>query len=136
MGDQRPCHAKNSWIAFERSISQFRQHAIEVRRQIDFNLADLRVDDMKIVEQPFGRWRDRPMRRCRANDGAIAVRENFRIVIKPRTEQAPVPGLQRDALGNRETFCVLFQSLGAEQLGTNGRFGVHRLHRQPQHRSQ
>jgi hypothetical protein len=42
--------AENAGIAGQRSVSQFRQHAIEAGRQVVSNFADLFVYDMEIVE--------------------------------------------------------------------------------------
>ena len=58
MGDEGPGDAEHPRIAGERAIAQLGQLAVVARRQIGADLADLLLDQMVIVEQPFGGRRD------------------------------------------------------------------------------
>ncbi len=50
MGDKGPGDAKHTRIALQRSVRQFRKQAIEARRKIVLDLANLLVDDMEIIQ--------------------------------------------------------------------------------------
>ena len=53
MGDEGPGKAEDPRIAGKRPVGQFRQLAIVAGRQIVPDLADLLLDEVIIVEQPF-----------------------------------------------------------------------------------
>jgi hypothetical protein len=53
VGDEGPGKAEYPRIAGEWSLSQFRQLAIVAGGQVIPNLADLLLDQMVIIEQPF-----------------------------------------------------------------------------------
>ena len=55
MRDDRPRDSEHARITGERSFGEFRQQTIESRRQIVLDVANLFVNDMEIVEQPFRR---------------------------------------------------------------------------------
>ena len=71
VGDERPGNAEHTRITGKRTFAQFRQGAVIAGRQIVLDLANLLVDDIKIVEHPFGRGLDGAAGGCRMRDGAI-----------------------------------------------------------------
>ncbi len=120
MGDQGPGDTEDARVSGQRAVRELRQQAIEARRQIVLDLADLLVHDVEIVEQPFCRRRDRLARARRADDRAVGVDQDFGIGIKPRRVPSAGSAVRNDALRGREAFGMLLQPLDAEQLGANG----------------
>ena len=58
-GRQKPRRAEHARISGERTVSELRQLPVIARRQVVADLADLLLDEMIVVEQPFGRRGDR-----------------------------------------------------------------------------
>ncbi len=56
MGDIGPGEAEHPGIAGERPLGELRQLPVIARRQVIADLADLFLDEMIIVQQPFGGW--------------------------------------------------------------------------------
>src|SRR5687768_8391858 len=54
VGDERPGKTKDPRIAGERSRSQLRQLPVKAWRKVVADLADLLLDEVVVVEQPFG----------------------------------------------------------------------------------
>ena len=80
MRDERPSHAEYPRVAGEGAIGELRQFSIVTGRQIDANLADLLLDDVIIIEQPFSRWRDRASRVHGSRDVSIGCEQNRCVV--------------------------------------------------------
>ena len=59
VGDEGPGHAEHARISRERPVSKLGQLAVIARRQIGADFADLPLDEMVVVDQPFGRRGDR-----------------------------------------------------------------------------
>ncbi len=83
MGDKGPGQSEDAGIALERPIGQFRQLAVETGRQITPDVADLRFDDRKIIEQPFGGRRDRAIVANRLTDAQIRITQGCAVVFEP-----------------------------------------------------
>ena len=54
VGDERPGHSEYTRVPVQRTIRQFGQQPIKARREIFTNFPDLLLDDVIVVEQPFG----------------------------------------------------------------------------------
>jgi hypothetical protein len=91
VGDNGPSYSEDAGVTLERTFGELRQSAIEARRQVLLDFADLFIDDVEIVEQPFRRRRDRLLRLCCPDDFAIGFLENGGIFVEPRSQQAPRP---------------------------------------------
>jgi len=126
MGDERPGDGEDARIADEWSVRQFRQPPVIARRQVVARLADLFLDQMVVVEQPFG-----------GGSGGLPVADgacDFAIRRQQDGFVIPEPGCQRqardrgrgDGLRRGEAFGVLFQPFDAEQFLANGGFRIPR----------
>jgi len=89
---------------------------LKMPRKIVSDLADLRLDDMKIVDQPLGGGSDWIVILGRLRDGAIRAEQGPFVVSKPRGKRSADPGPQRDALRGREALGMLLEALRAEQF--------------------
>ncbi len=82
MRNEGPRDTKDAGVALQRSVQQFRQQAIEARRQIILDLANLLIHNMKIIEQPLRRRGDRLLRGGGPHDCAMRFGEDVRVVVK------------------------------------------------------
>ncbi|MFI5020967.1 MAG: hypothetical protein ACHQRJ_04855 [Alphaproteobacteria bacterium] len=80
MRDEGPGEAEHARIAFQRPFRDLGKLAVEAGRKIVLDLADLLVDDVIIVDQPFGRRRDRTVVVGRPRQRAIGIEQNLAIV--------------------------------------------------------
>ena len=123
MGDEGPGQAEDPRIAGQRPLRQLRQLAIETRGKIASDLADLVLDDVEIVDQPFGRRRDRIIVAGRGDDGAIGRQQDPAVVAQPRRQRPAGNRPRRDPLSGGEAFGMLLETLDAEELGADGILG-------------
>jgi hypothetical protein len=121
VGDGRPSDAEHTRIAVQWSVRQFWQPAIETGRKIVVDLANLFVDDMEIVQEPFCRRRDWLMRRTCPDNGVIGLGEDFGVVVEPFGERAAPPQVGCDMLRRRQTLRMLLKTLDAEKFSTDRR---------------
>ena len=84
VGNEGPGQTEDARISLEVSAGQFGELVIEAGRQIGFDLPDLFFNDMKIVEQPFGRRRDGPAALRRFGNDPVGLCQDPGIVRKPR----------------------------------------------------
>ena len=122
--DERPGDSQHARVPREVALGQLRQLPVEAGRQVIADLADLLVDDVEIVDQPFGSRRDDPLLANRLREGAIRLQQGARVVPDPRRERTPVPRILGDALGRGQALGVLLEPLDAEQLGPDGLVGI------------
>ncbi len=71
MRDESPGEAEDARITLERPVGQFRQLAIEAAGEIIADLANLLLDNVKVVDQPLCRRRDGALLPDVLADGAI-----------------------------------------------------------------
>jgi hypothetical protein len=119
MRNESPRKSEHAGIAFKWSFREFWQLAIETAREIVPDLANLFLRDMKVVDQPFRRWRDRAFLTDRGRYRPIRFEQHSAIVAQPLRQPSISPGLRRDTLSCREALGMLFEALDAEQLGPN-----------------
>ena len=103
MRHHRPGDAEDARKAFERTFGQLGQAAIIAGRQVVLDLADLFVDDVIIVEQPFGGGRDGLSGARRLHDAAIGLAQNLGVVAQTCRERAALGEVRRNALRRRQT---------------------------------
>jgi hypothetical protein len=96
---------------------QLRELPVVVRREVVPDLPELLVDDVEVVDQPFGRRGDGPLLADRERQGAIAGEEDPSVVGDSGSERDPAPGIGQDSLRCRQRLGVLLEPLDAEQLG-------------------
>ena len=120
MGDEGPGQAEHARISGERPVGELRQLPVIAGRQIGADLADLLLDEMIVVDQPFRRRRDRAALVDRLGDRAIGVEQHRRVVGEPARQRMALGRLRRHRLRDREAPRVLLEALDAEELFANG----------------
>ena len=105
-------------------LGQLRQLPVEAGRQVIADLADLLVDDVEVVDQPFRRRRNDSLLANRFREGAIRLEQSACVVPDARRERTPVARVVGDALRGRQALGVLLEPLDAEQLGPDGLVGL------------
>jgi hypothetical protein len=124
VSDERPGEADHARVSLEEALGELRQLAIEATRQILANFADLLVDDVEVVDQPFRRRHDRPLFAYCLRERSIRREQDATVVGEPRQQGSPAARIVRHALGGGETLRMLLQPLAAEQLGADRLVGV------------
>ncbi len=124
MSDKSPGHAKDPWIAGERSGGQLGQLPIVTRRKIVTNFSDLLFDEVVVVEQPFGGGRYGAPLSDRVGDGAIGFEQNRFVIPQPNGERAPGHRPRGDGLGRRKALGMLLKTLDTEELLADGLFVI------------
>ncbi len=124
MSDETPGDSEYARIACEWSVRQFGQLAVKCGWKIVSDLADLRLDDVIIVDQPLGGGGDWIVILGRLRDGAIRIEQGPFVVSKPRGKRSTDPGPRRDALRGREALGMLLEALRAEQFRSDRSVGL------------
>ena len=136
MRDEGPGQSEHARIALERPVRQLRQLAIEAARKIVADLANLLLDDVKVVDQPLGRRGDGAFLADGLADGAIGGEQHPAVVPQPCRQRTAGSRPRRDALGRREALGMLLEALDAEELAADRLFGIPRdARRQPPERA-
>ena len=112
--DERPRNAEHARIPGERTDAELGQLPVVARRQVVTHLANLFVDEIVIVEQPFGRRRDRLVHRRGCGGRFIRVHQTARVVLEPRGQRRPGASTGQDVLRARQAPRMLHQTLLAE----------------------
>ena len=122
VGDESPGHAIDARQPDQRFVQQHRQVAKVTTRQALGNLATLRLDQVKVVEQPFGCGTD-IVTRAPGLLGDVGVRlsQGRGVVAQARKERRRTGGRETRRMRQAETAPVLGKSLRAEDLGTKRR---------------
>ena len=111
-----PEHARQ---AGQRSLRQFRQLPVEIRRQIITNLAYLLFDDVIVIDQPLGRRRDRPVQIKRPGRFRIDSRQRLGVFIESDQQLARARAAIFNALCPGQRSAVIVKPIIAEQLRTH-----------------
>ena len=98
MRDKSPGDFVNAGVSSQRTLSQFRQHAIVAWWQIVLDLADLLVNDMDIVEQPFSCRRNRLGGSRGFGNYTVTGNQHGRIVEEPGNQLFWGAGYDRNQL--------------------------------------
>ena len=124
MRDVSPRDAENARVPFQRSVGELGQLPVISARQVVANLANLLFDDVKIVDQPLRRRRDRALLANGAGNVAIRLEQCPPVVAHARRNRPAAPRVAGDALRDGERLAVLFKPLDAEQFGTDQFVGM------------
>ena len=117
--DEGPGHAEHPRISHERTVDQFRQLPIVAGRQCRADLTNLALDEVVVIDQPFGRRRDGAALVDRFGDHAIGVEQDSAIVGEPARQWMTLGRPWRNCLRDRKASRVLFETFGAEQFFAN-----------------
>ena len=82
MRDIGPGDVENARQVGEWATSEFGQLAVEIRREIFTDLADLFFDDVVVVDQPFGGRTDWPVKFNRFGRLAIGAFKRIPVIIQ------------------------------------------------------
>ena len=122
--DVSPRDAENARVPFQRAVDELGQLPVISARQIVANLSNLLFDDVKIVDQPLRRRRDRALLANSAGNVAIRLEQCPAVVAHARRNRPAAPGIAGDALRDGERLAMLFKPLDAEQFGTDQFVGM------------
>ncbi len=130
--DVGPGETHNPRVAREMALGQLGELAVVVRGQVVADLAELLVDDVKVVDQPFRGRRDRPFVLDRTGQDAIRLQQDAAVLGDTRSDGVSPTRRVGDHLGGGESPRMLLQPLDAEELGKDRlfRFGL-RMHPSP-----
>jgi hypothetical protein len=98
MGDVGPGEPEDAWVALEVPRGELGQLAVVVCRQVVADLAKLLVDDVEVVDQPFGGRGDRAFLRDRAREGPVRLEQDAAVLGDPGPDRAAAARLARDRL--------------------------------------
>src|ERR1700720_134504 len=122
MRDVGPGDSEDAWIAFERAVGELGQLAVEAARKVVANLANLLLDDMKVIDQPFGGGGYGALFANRGRGASIHVEQDSRVGAEARRDRASGAGAVGNALRNRERLAMLLETLDTEQFGADRLF--------------
>ena len=123
VGDKGPGHAVDPWQAGQRGIQQHRQGAKVAARQAVAHLFELGLDQVEVVEQPFG---------CRADvvaggglgaDVAVGLAQRADVALQARKKRRGARSVAISAVGLAQAAAVLGEALRAKDLGPYRRLG-------------
>ena len=114
MSDEGPGDAEDARVADERTRGELGKLPVIARRQVGAKLANLLLDEMIVVDEPFGRRRYRPPFIDRGDDRAVSLKKNGAVGRQAPGERTALVHPGRDDLGDGETARVLLKALDAE----------------------
>src|SRR5207247_3324038 len=121
--DEGPGHVEHARIPLKRAFGELRKLAVESGREILSDVPDHLVHDVEVVDEPFGRRRDRAFIPNHLGERAIALEQDAPAVPHAWRQGAADPAFEQGPLA-RDLLCVLLESFGAEQLCPDGGLGV------------
>ena len=116
VGDERPGDAVDARQADQRLVLQHRQVAEVAPRQAVVDLAQLRFDQVEVVEQPLGRRADVVAGGRLPADVAVRLAQDPDVVAQAREEGGRALGREARGVGVAEAAAVLREALGTEDL--------------------
>jgi hypothetical protein len=87
VSDEGPGDTEHARIPHQWAIGQLRKLPVVASWQIQLDLANLPLDEMIIVDQPFRSWGYRVPRVDRRGDGAMGIEQHSRVVGEPARER-------------------------------------------------
>jgi hypothetical protein len=123
MRHELPGEPVNAGRILELAVGKLGQLAIETGREILLDLANLLLDDVKIVQQPLGARRDRAGLAARLRDQPVRMHQDPGVFAQPRQKPPAAAFSRMDVMLGRESPRELLEVLGREELRPNGRFG-------------
>jgi len=119
MRNKCPGQSVDARISPEVTLRQLGEFSIIAGRQVVVDFAQLFVDDMIIVDQPFGRRCDCALLTDCLGGCTIRFEQHPAVVEHPRQQRTTLARSRRDALSRGEAFPVLLKTLAAEEFGPN-----------------
>jgi hypothetical protein len=119
MSDERPGNPVNARVARQRSFRKLGELAIIAPGEIVADFANLLIDDMIIVDQPFSRGRDELFFADRCGDCAITTEQYPGVISETRRQWQTCRRLRRDALSQCKALRVLLEPFDAEEFAPN-----------------
>ncbi len=113
---ERPRQAVDTRIASMGVVGELGQLAVEAGGQVVADLAELILDDVEIVDEPFRRRRDGPLLADGAADRAIRRAQDAAVVLDALQQALPAGRAAQDGLGGGQALGVLLESLDPEEL--------------------
>ena len=123
VGDKGPGYAVDPRQAGQRGVEQHRQGAKVAARQAVAHLFELGLDQVEVVEQPFGRRADVVAGGGLGADVAVGLAQRADVALQPRKKRRGARGVAVSAVGLAQAAAVLGEALRAEDLGPYRRFG-------------
>ncbi|MFN0086448.1 MAG: hypothetical protein ACKVX9_13760 [Blastocatellia bacterium] len=114
MGDKGEGDGVDARVSAHFAHGEFGQLIIETLRQVLPDLAKLFLDDMEIINQPFGGGGDGLSRESRLNKHLVRGRKPAPIFFKTREQQTAALRPVAYLMFRRQRDCILFQSLDTE----------------------
>ena len=102
MRHESPCQAEHTWVTRERAGEELGKQSIVARRQIRFDGANLRFDEMIIVDQPFGSRRQRAIVRDRLDYRLIRGQQQHAVFGEAGRQRPASCRKRRGRLSGRE----------------------------------
>ena len=118
--DEGPGQAVDARIALERAAGELGQLAVEARRQVLPDLAELILDDVEVVHEPLGRGRDRSLFADRARDRAVGGEQDLPVLLKAGEQEPPAALAGVDRVLRRQALRELLEALGGKELARIG----------------
>jgi len=98
------------------TLHELGELAVVVTGQVVADLAELLVDDREVVDEPFGRRRDRTLVLDRPGQNPVRVDQHTTVVRDAGLDGVSPMGCERDRLCGCQRTRVLFEPLDAEQF--------------------
>lgn len=114
--DEGPGQSEHAGITDKGAGDQLGQLLVVSRGQIRADLADLLLDKMVVVDQPFGRGRDGPPLVDRLNRALVGLEQDHAIVVQSARQRLPLVASRIDLLHHGEAAGVFLEPLDAEQF--------------------
>ena len=122
MSDECPRHAIHPWKTSQWFIQQHRQRAEVAARQPFVNFLKLRLDQMKVIQQPFCGGTDVVASGRLHADVAMGFAQRGNVALQSWKESGRASRGTSCAVRIAQASAVLRESLGAKKLGTDRRF--------------
>ncbi len=121
--DEAPGQVQYAWIPLQGVLRELGELAVEPPREILPDLPDHRVDDVKVVDEPFRGRSGCPFVTDHRGDLSIALEQGARAVPDGRRQAATGLAVGQNAL-TRDALRVFLEPLRAEQVGPDGVLGA------------
>ena len=120
MGHEGPGHTVDARQAGQRLVQQHRQRTKVAARQPGVDLRELGLDQVKVVQQPFGRRTDVVPRAGLQPDVVVCFAQGNEVALDARKEVGRAPGRPGGAVRLPQAAAMLRKALGAEDFGADG----------------
>lgn len=119
VGNERPGDAEDARMAVQWPVRQFWQTAVEAGWKVTLDLANLFLNDVKIIKQLFRSRRDWLALRNRLNNSAMAFGKYSGVVIEPFDNRKVSLQVGCNMLCGGQALRMLFKTFYAENFSPN-----------------